>query len=120
MLGTSVKKRAKLKRVLLNSGDDIKSGDLIEAELGIDKVAGMEAEEFSFATISSASVPTWSCRDEKVSLLVQNLPRGRHNLSYRLRAEIPGKFSVLPTRTDAMYAPEHKANSDEKKINIGE
>ena len=51
-------KRAKYKRVQLNSGDEVKSGDLIEVELGIEskndyeylvfedwKAAGMEAEE---------------------------------------------------------------------------
>jgi uncharacterized protein YfaS (alpha-2-macroglobulin family) len=31
---------------------------------------------------------------------------------------ITGKFSVLPTRTAAMYAPELKANSDEFKIGV--
>jgi len=35
-----------------------------------------------------------------------------------LRAEIPGKFSALPTKAHAMYAPELKANSDEIKIRI--
>jgi uncharacterized protein YfaS (alpha-2-macroglobulin family) len=39
-------------------------------------------------------------------------------VSYRLRAEIPGKFSALPTRGYAMYAPELKGNSDEIKLNI--
>jgi uncharacterized protein YfaS (alpha-2-macroglobulin family) len=46
------------------------------------------------------------------------LPRGKHSLSYRVRAEIPGKFSVLPTRASAMYAPELRANSDELKLKI--
>jgi uncharacterized protein YfaS (alpha-2-macroglobulin family) len=46
------------------------------------------------------------------------LPRGKHSVSYRLRAEIPGKFSALPARGYAMYAPELKANSDEMKVGI--
>ena len=46
------------------------------------------------------------------------LARGKHSLFYRMRAEIPGKFSALPTRASAMYAPELKANSDEMKIAI--
>ena len=57
-------------------------------------------------------------RDEKVALFVRWLPRGKHSVSYRLRAEIPGKFSALPTRAEAMYSPELKANSDEIKLNI--
>jgi hypothetical protein len=31
--------------------------------------------------------------------------RGQHSVAYRLRAEIPDKFSALPTRVSAMYAP---------------
>jgi uncharacterized protein YfaS (alpha-2-macroglobulin family) len=46
------------------------------------------------------------------------LARGRHSVSYRLRAEIPGFFSALPARAYAMYAPELKANSDEIKLII--
>ena len=126
-------KRAKLKRVLLKSGDEVKSGDLIEVELGIDskddyeylvfedwKAAGMEAEEVRSGYNPEGLGAYMELRDEKVSLFVQYLPRGRHNLSYRLRAEIPGKFSALPTRAEAMYAPELKANSDEMKIRISD
>ena len=54
--------------------------------------------------------------DRKVCFFVQRLARGRHSLSYLLRAETPGKFSALPTRGYAMYAPELKANSDEIKL----
>jgi uncharacterized protein YfaS (alpha-2-macroglobulin family) len=35
-----------------------------------------------------------------------------------MRAEIPGKFSALPTKGSAMYAPELKANSDEIKLGV--
>jgi uncharacterized protein YfaS (alpha-2-macroglobulin family) len=46
------------------------------------------------------------------------LARGKHSVSYRLRAEIPGKFSALPARASAMYAPELQGNSDEMKLGI--
>jgi uncharacterized protein YfaS (alpha-2-macroglobulin family) len=39
-------------------------------------------------------------------------------VSYRLRAEIPGKFHALPTKASAMYAPELRANSDENRLSI--
>jgi uncharacterized protein YfaS (alpha-2-macroglobulin family) len=57
-------------------------------------------------------------RDQKVCFFVQHLARGRHSVSYRLRAETPGRFSALPTRAYAMYAPELRGNSDEIKLNI--
>ena len=126
-------KRSRYKRVELKSGDEVKSGDLIEVELGIDskndyeyllfedwKAAGMEAVDVRSGYNPNGLGAYMELRDEKVSLFVQNLPRGRHNLSYRLRAEIPGKFSALPTRAEAMYAPELRANSDEMKFRIGE
>lgn len=126
-------KRAAYKRVELKSGDEVKSGDLIEVTLGIDskndyeylvfedwKAAGMEAVDVQSGYNPNGLGAYMELRDEKVSLFVQNLPRGRHNLSYRLRAEIPGKFSALPTRAEAMYAPELRANSDSMKFTIGE
>ena len=57
-------------------------------------------------------------RDNRVSFFVRRLARGKHSIAYRMRAEIPGKFSALPTRAYAMYAPELKANSDEIKLKI--
>ena len=57
-------------------------------------------------------------RDERVSLFVRRLARGTHSVSYRMRAEIPGRFSALPTKAYAMYAPELKANSDEIKVRV--
>jgi uncharacterized protein YfaS (alpha-2-macroglobulin family) len=53
-----------------------------------------------------------------LAFFVENLARGKHSVSYRLRAEIPGAFSALPTRAFAMYAPELKGNSDEIKLKI--
>jgi uncharacterized protein YfaS (alpha-2-macroglobulin family) len=57
-------------------------------------------------------------RDERVCFFARTLARGKHSVSYRLRAEIPGRFSALPTKASAMYAPELKANSDEFKVNV--
>jgi uncharacterized protein YfaS (alpha-2-macroglobulin family) len=57
-------------------------------------------------------------RDEKVCFFVRHLARGQHSLRYRMRAEIPGQFSALPTIAYAMYAPELRGNSDEIKLRI--
>ena len=57
-------------------------------------------------------------RDERVCFFVRALARGKHSVSYRMRAEIPGKFSALPTKAEAMYAPELKGNSDEIKLKV--
>ena len=121
----------KYKRVAIKSGDEVVSGDLIEVELSIEskndysylvfedwKAAGLEPVEVRSGYNPNGLGAFMELRDEKVAMFVRSLPRGRHNLSYRLRAEIPGKFSALPTRAEAMYAPELKANSDELKIRV--
>jgi alpha-2-macroglobulin len=59
-------------------------------------------------------------RNHRVSFFVRALPRGKHSAAYRLRAEMPGRFSAVPARASAMYAPELKGNSDEIKLQIAD
>ena len=121
----------KHERTKLENLDTLKSGDVVEVELEIEskndyeylvfedmKAAGFETVEVRSGYNGNEMGAYVEYRDEKVALFVRWLPRGKHSVSYRLRAEIPGKFSALPTRAEAMYAPELKANSDEIKLNI--
>ena len=121
----------KFERTKLENLDTLKSGDVVEVELEIEskndyeylvfedmKGAGFEPVEVRSGYNGNEMGAYVEYRDEKVALFVRWLPRGKHSLSYRLRAEIPGKFSALPTRAEAMYAPELKANSDEIKLTI--
>lgn len=119
----------KYERHELKNLDALKSGDLVEIELEIDskndyeylvfedmKAAGFEPVEVRSGYGGNALGAYLELRDERVSLFVRQLPRGKHSLSYRMRAEIPGRFSALPSRGYAMYAPELKANSEEIKL----
>ena len=109
----------------------LKSSDLVEVELEIDskndyeyllfedmKAAGFEPVDQRSGYNSNSLGAYMELRDNRVCFFVRALARGKHSVSYRLRAEIPGKFSALPTRASAMYAPELKGNSDEIKIVI--
>jgi uncharacterized protein YfaS (alpha-2-macroglobulin family) len=110
----------------------LKSGDLVEVELEIDskndyeylifedaKAAGFEPLLFRSGYYFGSGLGAYmEVRDEKVCFFVRALARGKHSVSYRLRAEVPGTFSALPTRAYAMYAPELKGNSDEIKLAI--
>jgi uncharacterized protein YfaS (alpha-2-macroglobulin family) len=109
----------------------LKSGDLIEIELVIEskndyeylvfedpKAAGFEPVEVRSGYVGNALGAYMELRDERVAFFVRQLPRGRHSVTYRMRAEIPGRFSALPTRGYAMYAPELRANSEEIKLRI--
>ena len=125
------RKVEKFVREPLDNLSVIKSGDLVEVELEIEskndyeylvfedlKAAGFEPVEVRSGYNNNEMGAYVEYRDRKVCFFVQRLARGRHSISYRLRAEIPGKFSALPTRGYAMYAPELKANSDEIKLVI--
>jgi len=118
-------------RVPLKNLSAVKSGDLVEVELEIEskndyeylvfedlKAAGFEPVEVRSGYNNNEMSAYVEFRDRKVCFFVQRLARGRHSFSYRLRAEVPGKFSALPTRGYAMYAPELRANSDEIKLII--
>jgi hypothetical protein len=109
----------------------LKSGDLVEVELEIEskndyeyivfedmKAAGFEPVEVRSGYSANGLGAYMELRDEKVALFVRALARGSHSIAYRMRAEIPGKFSALPTQAYGMYAPELRANSDEIKLRI--
>ncbi|MBM3334889.1 alpha-2-macroglobulin, partial [Candidatus Sumerlaeota bacterium] len=121
----------KYDRHLLASGATLKSGDLVEIELVIESkndyeylvFEDMKAAGFEPVDVRSGyrgeDLPAYvEFRDNRVAFFVRWLARGRHSVSYRTRAEIPGRFSALPTRGYAMYAPELRGNSDEIKLGI--
>jgi uncharacterized protein YfaS (alpha-2-macroglobulin family) len=121
----------KYQRTELANLETLKSGDLIEVELEIAskndyeyvvfedmKAAGFEPVEVRSGYNGNDMGAYVEFRDERVSFLVRTLARGTHSVAYRLRAEIPGRFSALPTKAHAMYAPELRANSDEIKLKI--
>ena len=121
----------KYQRQEIADGQALKSGDLVEVELEIDskndyeyvlfedmKAAGFEPVDLQSGYNGNDLNAYMELRDDRVSFFARTLARGKHSVAYRLRAEIPGKFSALPTRASAMYAPELKGNSDENKIVI--
>jgi len=121
----------KFERVELANLAMLKSGDLVEIELTIESkndyeyllFEDMKAAGFEPVTVRSGYGGKglrayMELRDNRVTFFVNRLMRGKHSIAYRMRAEIPGRFSALPTKAHAMYAPELKANSDEIKLQI--
>ena len=45
-------------------------------------------------------------RDERTVFFFTSLPRGQTRVVYQVRAETPGRFTVLPARAEGMYRPE--------------
>jgi uncharacterized protein YfaS (alpha-2-macroglobulin family) len=109
----------------------VESGDLVEVELLVDskndyeyivledmKAAGFEPVALRSGYNDNELGAYMELRDNRVVLFVSRLMRGTHSVSFRMRAEAPGKFSALPATIEAMYAPELKGNSDELKVRI--
>jgi hypothetical protein len=105
------------------------SGDCVEIELVIDskndyeyllfedmKPAGFEPEEVRSGYSAGGLGAYTELRDNRVAFFVRSLARGKHSVSYRMRAETPGRFSALPAHGSGMYAPELKTNSAEFKV----
>ncbi|MDR0520982.1 MAG: alpha-2-macroglobulin, partial [Planctomycetaceae bacterium] len=121
----------KFKREPLGQNAFLQSGDLVEVELVLDSKNDYESlliEDWKGAGLEAADVRSGyngndlgayvEFRDERVVFFVHQLTRGKHSVSYRLRAEQPGEFSALPARIEAMYAPELKGNADENKVKV--
>jgi uncharacterized protein YfaS (alpha-2-macroglobulin family) len=121
----------KYDRAQIENFDSVTSGDLLEIELVVEskndyeyilfedmKAAGCEPVALQSGYNGNELGAYMELRDNRVALFVQRLARGRHSVSYRMRAETPGHFSALPTKASAMYAPELRANSDELKLQI--
>ncbi|HID78668.1 MAG TPA: alpha-2-macroglobulin [Planctomycetaceae bacterium] len=130
--GQAVDQRVeKYERVPMENLATLESGQLVEIELEIQskndyeylvfedmKPAGFEPVDLRSGYTGNPLGAYMEFRDNRVVFFVSRLARGRHSVAYRMRAEIPGRFSALPTRAWAMYAPELKANSDEIKLQV--
>ena len=121
----------KFERRALKNLAELKSGDLVEIELEIEskndyeylifedmKPSGFEPVEVRSGYDGNSLGAYVEYRDNRVVFFVRELARGRHSVSYRMRAEVPGRFSALPACAGAMYAPDLKANSDELKLRV--
>ena len=126
-------RRVRYRRVPLLDGDTVTSGDLLEVELRVTskndydyllfedpKPAGCEPVEVRSGARWGELVSNMELRDEKVAFFVTWLSRGEHLIRYRLRAETPGTFHTLPTRAQAMYAPELRGNGDELVFRVAD
>ncbi len=116
----------------LNEGDPIASGDELRVTLKIKslndyeylvfedpKPAGMEPVDLqSGSRYGDGLCSNMELRDKWVAFFITHLRQGEHSLSYRVRAEIPGTFHVMPTTGFAMYFPPLRANSDEAIMSV--
>ncbi|MEM9353891.1 MAG: MG2 domain-containing protein [Planctomycetota bacterium] len=119
------------RRIAITDREQLVSGDLVEVELTIEskndyeyilledrKAAGFEPVEVRSGYNGNQLGAYVEYRDDRVNLYATRMPRGRHSVTYRLRAETPGAFSAMPTSISAMYAPRLAGNSANQNVRI--
>ena len=87
------------------------------------EVAPIEGSDGSYPLDSSEGAAGYSrqeVRDDRVVFFFDSLPKGRTRLTYRLRAETPGSYQVLPGLASLTYYPEIRGNSGLVRAKIGE
>ncbi|MDP3504274.1 MAG: MG2 domain-containing protein [Myxococcales bacterium] len=83
------------------------------------KPAGFEAvQQRSGPEVCNYACAHAELRTDRVAMFLSELKVGTTKLSYELRAETPGRFSALPARVEAMYAPEIQATADEMRFEV--
>ncbi len=123
----------KYRRVPIQSTDELPGGTLVEVELVIDskndyeyllledhKPSGFEPDDQRSGYVYEGLRAYRELRDDRVTFFLGELARGRHSISYRLRAEAPGNVSALPAVIEGMYSPELVGNSDEMRLQVVE
>ncbi len=129
--GKQAMREVAYRKVPLDTGARVDSGDLILVELELEskndytflafedpKPAGMEPVALRSGTVYGEAVTNMELRDDRVVFFLRHLQQGKLRIDYRLRAEIPGEFHAMPTRGFAMYAPELRATSSEMRIAV--
>lgn len=116
------------------------SGDVIEVRLRVDSRAvyqRMVIEEpipagCEVTDRSDLAIEDWDSwwgdqdiRDDRVCFFIPYLtpaatgdPDGARVLTYHLRAQLPGSYSVLPTTAYSMYLPDLRATGEEERIEV--
>lgn len=92
----------------------IPAGCEVDADAGGD---GDFPTDFSDGDVGYTRQEVW---DDQVVFFFDTLPKGLTRLTYRLTAETPGVYRILPSIADLVYFPEVRGNSDLVQTKIGD
>jgi uncharacterized protein YfaS (alpha-2-macroglobulin family) len=110
-------KPAGLEAVQLRSGENVFVKEIKSGALNSKK-----SELMNYTAITDFTGRTrWvyqELRDRKVALFIDKLPEGVWQVSYEMRAEVPGTFHALPVLGHAMYVPEIRTNGAEVLVKV--
>ena len=124
--GSSVKvQEENFVRKELREGEIIRAGDIVEVELitesgnDYDYVCLKDPLPAGFEYVDPVSGYKWvsgpvyhEYGKTEAKFYLRNLARGKGNISYELRALLPGIYTALPARGKGEYAPLLKCNTE--------
>lgn len=108
----------------VNSGDEIEVTLTVEAKDTLEYIMIEDYIPAGCEIIDRDSVNSWyshkEFRDEKAVFFITKYyyHSSKKTIQYRLRAEIPGKYEILPARAESMYFPEVRANTASSRVSI--
>lgn len=115
-------------RIPLKADDILKPQDLLEVELiteaknDYDYVTVKDAMPAGFEYVAPVSGYQWKFggspiyiqyRERGAEFFMRSMARGSNTITYRLRAQLPGKVTALPATGYGVYARELKCNSSQ-------
>ncbi|MDQ3815830.1 MAG: hypothetical protein M3347_18130, partial [Armatimonadota bacterium] len=57
-------------------------------------------------------------RDDRVAFFARRMKKGKHVITYNLRAQTPGSYHTPPTLVQAMYDPDTRGESAEARVEV--
>lgn len=100
----------------------------VHVALSLPIAAGFEPLNPALATAPAEAAPSaapspepgWSAYgDDAVTAVYQSLPAGTHRLAFRLRAQVPGRYTQPPGTAAMLYRPEVQGLSAGARIVVG-
>jgi hypothetical protein len=121
----------RFRRIPLESGAAVAVGNLLEVDLRLFsehtheytafedlRPAGCEPVDVRSGYRYGQLCTNLELREDRTTFFLPRLYAGESGITYRLRAEVPGRYHVMPARGFAMYRPEVQATSDEFRLTI--
>jgi len=91
---------------------------ILGSSLGRGSAIAMRSEKREGAGNSNVWVAFEERSFEALRSYFEYLPRGKHVIGYTVRPNNPGRFSLPPTRVEAMYAPESFGEAPNSAVNV--
>lgn len=110
----------------LQPGEELAVELVVNSPYDFDYVVLEDPRPAGCVNVENASRFDWyinayvELKADKRAVMFERLPRGETAMRYRLRAEVPGRYTALPARVYGMYSPDIGSSTASGAIEISE